>query len=101
MHTMRGWVRVEGGEGGGVAVGFRESCAVLSLQAAVRGDNCDKELNPFLWVQSFGMVGTGPALAPHSCSRSAPGRARMGLWWRDERSESSTLTRCTCTPEGG
>lgn len=69
MHTMRGWVRVEGGEGGGVvAVGFRESCAVLSLRAAVQGDNCDKELNPFLWVQSFGMVGTGPALAPHSCS---------------------------------
>lgn len=92
----------QGGEGGeGVAVGFRESCAVLSLQAAVRGDNCDKELNPFLWVQSFGMVGTGPALAPHSCIRSAPGRARMGLWWRDERSESSTVTICMCTPEGG
>lgn len=41
----------------------------------MRGDNCDKELNPFLCVQSFGTVGTGPALASHSCSGPSPGTA--------------------------
>lgn len=66
-----GWVMVEGGE---MVEGqwIQESCAVLffflPLQAGVWGDNCDKELNPFLCVQSFGTVGTGL----HSCSRLSP-----------------------------
>lgn len=93
---MRGWLRVEGDEGG-LALGFSQPSSPVLFFLAARfgeGDNRDKELNPFLWVQSFG-AGWKQArlLGPHSS------RSGMGLWQR----ESFTLARllqnqlvCTC-----
>lgn len=52
------------------------------LRTRVRGDNRDKELNPFLWMQSFGTVGTGPAL--EFLQPEAPR-------WSDGRGKSATV----------
>lgn len=66
---MRGWVTVEGGDGGS----FRSLVLFLLADQRVRGDNCDKELNPF-FVCAVIWDGWGRALLLHSCSRLSPCR---------------------------
>lgn len=70
-------VALGGGWRGRARAWFQPAFLVLFFLAARfgEGDNRDKELNPFLWVQSFG-AGWKRArlLGPHS-SRSSRGRA--------------------------
>lgn len=68
---------------------FREPCVFFACRPECEGDNRDKELNPFLWMQSVGTVGTGPA--PRFLQPEGPR-------WSDSRGGGSTLGKGLLLP---